>query len=140
MLVKSLEPRHTIPMIAHLKVRCGCQLDPNAVCATHPCLCHECRQAKKRGDADAAHTCKWRELHTQYLANALPRVDVRDELEKLTYCETLELSGKKAPTSCRERNLLNIMSYHCQDSMQSSLMVLDKSQSISRTQMCPGVT
>ena len=56
-------------------------------------------------------------------------------MEKVTYVEALELSGGKAPQSARERNLLNIMAYHCSDGMTSSLMVLDKSQSIFRTQM-----
>lgn len=62
----------------------------------------------------------------------------RDEMEKLTYVEAMEFSGHKGPQSARERHLLNVLSYQC-DSMRSSMMVLDKSQSITRTQMCHGI-
>ena len=75
-------------------------------------------------------------VHTEYLLKNLSHVMLANEIEKVTYCEALEMSGTKAPSSPRERNLLNIMSYHS-DSMASSLLVLDKSQAINRTQMCP---
>eukprot|EP00435_Cladocopium_sp_Y103_P066146 s220_g28.t1 len=125
-----LAPRHTIPMVSVLRVRCRCTLDPNSVCETHPCKCPECRAAK----GGPGLTCKWRSLHTEYLMKNLSHVELPNEVEKVTYCEALEMSGIKAPSSPRERNLLNIMSYHS-DSMASSLLVLDKSQAINRTQM-----
>ena len=127
-----LAPRHTIPMVSVLRVRCRCTLDPNSVCETHPCKCPECRGAK----GSPGLTCKWRSLHSEYLLKNLSHVMLANEIEKVTYCEALEMSGTKAPSSPRERNLLNIMSYHS-DSMASSLLVLDKSQAINRTQMCP---
>lgn len=48
----------------------------------------------------------------------------------------MELGGGKGPQSARERNLLNILAYTvCQkSSMVSSFGILDKSQSITRTQ------
>ena len=119
-------------MVRQLQMRCGCRLDPNQVCAQHPCQCVSCRRDRK-GEAVEDDVCKWRTLHVQYLMDNFPSVHVPSEMEKVTYVEALELSGGKAPQSARERNLLNIMAYHCSDGMTSSLMVLDKSQSIFRT-------
>ena len=123
--------RHSIPPVAILRVRCGCTLDPNSVCERHPCKCPECRGGSGSG------TCKRRTLHTEYLSKMLSSIHVPTELELVTYIEALELAGKPTPTSPRERSLLNIMSYHVVDSMASSFLILDKSQSIFRTQMCP---
>lgn len=126
--------RHGVAMLGDLKVRCQCKLDPKSVCELHPCKCPECRASVSE---QKGLVCKWRSSHVDYLAKVMQHVNVPNEIENITYCEALELSGKKAPMSPRERNLLNIMSYHVKDSMGSTFLILDKSQSIFRTQMRP---
>lgn len=126
--------RHGVAMLGDLKVRCQCKLDPKSVCELHPCKCPECRASMSE---QKGLICKWRSSHVDYLAKVMQHVNVPNEIENITYCEALELSGKKAPMSPRERNLLNIMSYHVKGSMGSTFLILDKSQSICRTQMCP---
>jgi hypothetical protein len=111
---------------------CTCSLDPYAVCESHPCKCRICNQSAGKRSA-----CIWRSLHAEFLQKK-EWVDLQADIHKLTYCQTVELSGKgeRLPRSQRERNMLNILSHLPRlQPVSSTLGVLDISQSIERAHL-----
>jgi hypothetical protein len=114
--------------------RCGCSVDPSSLCELHPCQCGCIKQASKKGADNGENillACRWRQLHMSHLAK-LDNFSLDSQTGRLTYCEVLEMQGKRAPTSARERNLLNIMAFQSQP-LSGSYAVLDRTQSINRT-------
>lgn len=105
--------------------RCGCCVNPMKVCAVHKCCCG-CQKHGAKSDG-----CKWRASHNKFLAEKVTNFDLGSQVGRLTYIELLELQGKPGPSSPRERNVLNILSYLSQP-LQMSQAVLDRSQTISR--------
>lgn len=120
------ERLHELPTLDEMNkvVTCQCRLDPMVVCELHPCKCGCAGDPKK--------TCSWRTSHLQYLQDKMPWW--QDEHGKITYVELMEVNGVFQGCSPRERNLLNIMSYSAKP-LETTLMVLDKTQSIFRCGM-----
>ena len=60
--------------------------------------------------------CAWRPLHRDFItetvcAETIPHdAFITEYAPQLTYAALIELSGKRGPKSCRERNVLNILS------------------------------
>lgn len=120
------ERLHELPTLDEMNrvVNCQCCLDPMVVCPHHPCKC---------GCAgDPGKTCSWRTAHLQYLQDKMPWR--KNEQGKITYVELMEVNGVFQGCSPRERSLLNIMSYSAKP-LDTTLMVLDKTQSIFRCGM-----
>ena len=87
---------------------CSCKLDPFQLCSAHPCKCKKCNGTDT--------TCAWRQTHKQFMTKMLAShgVPIGDVVQwfndKMTYVALIELMGYPGPKSCRERNMLNIMS------------------------------
>ena len=84
---------------------CSCSFDPMILCAKHPCLCKLCGSSGL-----PSMNCTWRRraitfIESEFSANVMDSV----ALEKLNYCQVLELNGMQCCTSARERNLLNVI-------------------------------
>ena len=116
--------------------RCTCTIDPYATCEVHPCKCGNCREDDK--------ACKWRVLHKDFISSKLCKEFteaaeltydglIAEYSAKLSYVAMIELSGKRGPTSPRERNLLNILSLMPKMfPMALTPNLVDKSQGIFR--------
>ena len=129
--------------------RCTCSIDPYATCEVHPCKCVNCGEVGK--------SCKWRVLHKDFISSKLCKEGtwgtqfqagtydqfqatvitydqfIKEYSTKLSYVAVIELSGKRGPTSPRERNLLNILSLMPKMfPMAHSPNLVDKSQGIFR--------
>ena len=116
--------------------RCTCTIDPYATCEVHPCKCGNCRVDDK--------ACKWRVLHKDFISFKLCKEFteaaeltydglIAEYSAKLSYVAMIELSGKRGPTSPRERNLLNILSLMPKMfPMALTPNLVDKSQGIFR--------
>ena len=89
---------------------CSCSVDPMQVCEVHPCRCNICQ---KRGRTWMR--CIWRQEALDWIAKHVAGEggpnDFLNEvrLKSLTYVQVVELAGKAAPSSQRERNLLNLV-------------------------------
>ncbi len=113
---------------------CVCSLDPFIRCDQHPCHCQHCRVCR------TAPLCHWRKLHSQMINTKLVKSGgvTKDELiqhfsHKLSYIALIEHYGISAPSSPRERNLLNIISLFPEmHPLGSTPGILDLSQDICR--------
>ena len=134
--------------------RCGCSLDPFSVCEVHPCKCSKCSDGSEDStvldqeptDGDSTvpakdpsevavqnKLCAWRRKAAHFIEKQLPDMKVANNEGKLAYVEILEMNGLAAPTSARERNLLNLVARHPKTGQLSfTLAVLDLSQGIDR--------
>ena len=118
---------------ALIESRCTCSIDPYATCEVHPCKCVNCQIVDK--------SCKWRVLHKDFISSKLCNEStgktydqfITEYSTKLSYVAVIELSGKRGPTSPRERNLLNILSLMPKMfPMALTPNLVDKSQGIFR--------
>ena len=110
---------------------CRCSIDPYTPCPEHPCYCRSCG----RNMTD----CEWRKQHRQMIVKRLCNeknnydVIIQRYVPKLTYINLIEMAGFAGPQSCRERNMLNIISLLPElHPVPAVPGLVDKSQSISR--------
>ena len=91
------------------------------VCPLHPCKCGKCGKTNLK--------CGWRAKAARFIAdNKLQHAD-----GSLTYIQAIESAGLQAPTSARERNLLNILArLPMAQPLQETLMVSDITQAADR--------
>ena len=111
---------------------CTCSLDPFIICRKHHCHCRVC------GNKDSS--CHWRELHYRAISSKLMTSGISYEAlidhfsQRMSYIALIEKAGFDAPSSPRERNLLNIMSLFPEmHPLGSTPHILDISQDINRT-------
>ena len=112
---------------------CTCKLDPYIVCPRHPCKCGKC-------GTDLVG-CAWRRLHQTFIKDKFCSCYngrsydelILDKSHRLSYIALIEKSGRVAPSSPRERNLLNVTSLLPDlHPLGSSPGILDISQSLKR--------
>ena len=105
------------------------------LCAQHPCQCREC---KKKGEAESMHTCVWRVKAQKYLADHGLQQAAADGC--VTYMQALELIGLVGPKSPRQRNMLNVFArLPAAHPLRSTMMIMDISQAIDRARFkCDG--
>ena len=90
----------------------------------HKCKCNKCTEEQPLA-------CRWREKALKFIDDHFGSSFISEEVCKLTYVQTLELAGLPGPSSARERNLLNLISYLPQCSpMRETLAVLDITQAV----------
>ena len=108
-------------------VRCSCSVNPYVVCEVHPCTCIKCTP-------EDPLACQWRSKAFNFLKEHFGEnvFDVHN-LRKLTYCNILELHGKKLMPSPRQRNMLNIVANLPRlHPIKDTIAVIDVSQAIDR--------
>ena len=83
--------------------------------------------------------CEWRKQHREMIVNKLCNekntydMTIQRYAPKLTYINLIEMAGFAGPQSCRERNMLNILSLLPElHPVPAVPALVDKSQSISR--------
>ena len=112
---------------------CTCTLDPYIVCPRHPCRCGKC-------GTDLVG-CAWRRLHQTFIKDKFCSCYngrsydelILDKSHRLSYIALIEKSGRSAPSSPRERNLLNVTSLLPElHPLGSTPSILDISQSLKR--------
>ena len=112
---------------------CTCSLDPFIICRKHPCHCRVC------GNED--RSSHWRELHYRAITSKLMMTSgsisykalIDHFSQRLSYIALIEKAGFDAPSSPRERNLLNIMSLFPEmHPLGLTPSILDISQDINR--------
>ena len=119
--------------LAIIQSGCTCGLDPMINCPKHPCKCRCCSNA-------TGAMCQWRKLHVETLNTVANKGSMSyDELvmmykDRLSYVSLIEMHGHDAPTSCRERSMLNIYAIFPElHPFGETPSVLDRSQSINRS-------
>ncbi len=106
---------------------CACGPDPMVPCPRHPCGKH-CRRCGRTGTA-----CLWRRKMVEFAAERCPSGMGRTQAEasKLTYVQVMAMHGLEAPSSPRQRNLLNVLALLPQaQPLNETLLVADLGQSV----------
>ena len=108
-------------------VKCNCSVNPYVLCEVHPCKCQKCTP-------DNPLACSWRAKALRFLKAHFPE-NMFDEhnFRKLTYCNILELHGKKLMPSPRQRNMVNVLANLPRlHPIKDTIAVIDVSQAIDR--------